>query len=227
MPSFFLCVPPPSFSESSLVALCTVHSVWFAMDALDFLSDDAPVMNADTDDEEEVASPTMPSSSSQLAMALAKLRRFFDSEAVQQLDRQGFVVLDNVFENTLVQRYADEISKLHSGGHTALNSTAFVAEHVEGSLPSIARLIPKPNVFETELTPEVRDRLRPEMPGLCALHAALPSIEAQMASLCPALHLSVGEGRSSLKLQLNAGARACFPFHFDSPGGQKLSLIHI
>jgi Rps23 Pro-64 3,4-dihydroxylase Tpa1-like proline 4-hydroxylase len=123
-----------------------------------------------------------------------------------------------------VSRFGREIVALHSAGHTALNSTAFVSSHSDGERPAISCLIPKPGVFETELTPEVRKEVGAIMPELVGLHAALPGIEAHLASLLPSMQLSVAQQRSSIKLQFNTGGSGpgrAFPFHFDSPGGSK------
>lgn len=198
------------------------------MDFLDFLGADAPagadpVVAAESDSDDEVAPAA--SGPSALALSLARLRAHVNRDATQQLEKQGFVVLDNVFENTLVSRFASEISALHAAGHTGLNSTAFVTAHGEGELPSIARLIPKPGVFETELTEPVRTGAAGTMmPELVALYNALPGVEAHLASLLPSWELSVGQQRSSIKLQMNTGGSGpgrAFPFHYDSPGGSK------
>jgi len=74
------------------------------MDFLDFLGADgdaaaaAAGSDSDCDDSPAAARPAGPSA---LAVSLARLRQNLSPDAYTQLDAQGFLVLDNVFEQQL------------------------------------------------------------------------------------------------------------------------------
>lgn len=74
------------------------------MDFLDFLGADgdaaaaAAGSDSDCDDSPAAARPSGPSA---LAVSLARLRQNLSADAYEQLDAQGFLVLDNVFEQQL------------------------------------------------------------------------------------------------------------------------------
>jgi hypothetical protein len=76
------------------------------MDFLDFLgAEDSPaaVVAAESSDEEEET--TVSQGPSPLALSLARLRQHLATrDTLEQINKQGFVVLDNVFEQTLVRR---------------------------------------------------------------------------------------------------------------------------
>lgn len=197
------------------------------MDFLDFLGDDAAAAAADSgsDSEPEVDAAAEASKrfATLLNISLTRLRGAVTPESYTQLLREGYLVFDNLFEPELARAFACEINALHAGGHTGLNSTAFVADHAPGEKPQIATLIPKPSVWETELTSAVRARLGADViPRLTSLFESLPKLETHFATLGgPSLGLSVAQGKSSIKIQQNLGAGGCFPFHYDSPGGSK------
>ena len=205
------------------------------MDFLDFLGadDEAPAAAVPADSESEseseadlaaaAAAAESKRFSTLLQISLTRLRGALTPDSYTLLQSQGYLVLDSLFEPELARAFGREIEALHAGGHTGLNSTAFVAEHAPGEKPRIATLIPKPGVWETELTGDVSARLGVTViPRLTSLFDALPKLEAHLAALGgPALGLSVSQGKSSIKIQQNLGRGGCFPFHFDSPGGLK------
>ena len=78
------------------------------MDFLDFIGAEgeaaAAAVGSDSDCDES-PSAARPAGPSALAVSLARLRQHLSADAYAQLDSQGFLVLDNVFEQQLVSAW--------------------------------------------------------------------------------------------------------------------------
>jgi hypothetical protein len=81
------------------------------MDFLDFLgAEDSPAAavvaaESSSDEEEETTVSPAAKGPSPLALSLARLRQHLATrDTLEQINKQGFVVLDNVFEQALVRK---------------------------------------------------------------------------------------------------------------------------
>lgn len=191
------------------------------MEFLDFLGGGSvgPVLASDSDDEHDSASPPPPSQV--VRQSVTRLLQALRLEALQSFQTTGYLVLDDAFQPECARTLAGEIVALKESHQLHLNATAYVTQHREGEKAQIEMLIRKPGIFETELHDDVRARIQPLAPHLNALYESLPLIEAHFRRHLPHLDIQVAKGLGSVKLQYNEGNRACFPFHFDSPGGLK------
>lgn len=118
------------------------------------------------------------------------------------LREQGYAVLDNVLGETWCHLLRDDIITLAERQALGRNATHLVQP--DGTL----QLLAKRAIFETEL----RD---PSLRAACPWLSQLATDNLLSAGLTDAL-----QGRQlprwTIKIQLNSGGGACFPFHFDS-----------
>ena len=133
----------------------------------------------------------------------ARLSSLFTSSHASHLSRYGFAIIDNAFGDAFCSRLHSEALFLHDAQLMFDNHTHLVTQGGQRT-----SLLPKRGIHEADThTPG----LAPLIPTYHSLTLDL-SLLTSISSHLPSLHLH----SQSLKVQLNSGARACFPLHFDS-----------
>lgn len=145
---------------------------------------------------------TAPAAPAALPLPPELRARVSATATARSLRERGFAVLDNVLGATWCHLLRDDIITLAEQSALGRNATHLVQP--DGTL----QLLAKRGIFETELHDA---SLRAACPWL----SHLASDELLSAGLADAL-----EGRRlprwTIKVQLNGGGGACFPYHFDS-----------
>ena len=132
-----------------------------------------------------------------------ELRARVSAEATgRSLRERGYAVVDNVLGETWCHLLRDDIITLAERQALGRNATHLV--HPDGSL----QLLAKRGIFETELHD-------PSLRAACPWLSQLASDDLLSAGLTDAL-LGRQLPRWTIKIQLNGGEGACFPYHFDS-----------
>jgi hypothetical protein len=121
--------------------------------------------------------------------------------AERSLRERGYAIVDNVLGETWCHLLRDDIITLAERQALGRNATHLVQP--DGTL----QLLAKRGIFETELHD-------PSLRAACPWLSRLASDDLLSAGLSDALGRQFP--RWTIKIQLNGGGGACFPYHFDS-----------
>ncbi|KAI9920268.1 hypothetical protein PsorP6_015380 [Peronosclerospora sorghi] len=144
-----------------------------------------------------------------------RLHRKLTKEACNQLDTQGYVVIDNCFGHAWASALLDEMRWLHETQQFKPNKTQFALTQnlTEDGKPRAFHFV-KPHIYEADLHDAA---VRTKVPELDALFHSTDLVRILMTAL-PHYDLQCGTGNRTIKLQRNAGHGGCFPCHYDNPG---------
>lgn len=133
------------------------------------------------------------------------------SEHAEQLLTRGYTVIDNCFGEGWASALLQEIKWLYRNDFMFPNQIKFMNPANNSHF-----FVTKPNIYELDLYYESHRKKLPELKELYDQTAIFDRI----SSLVPELHMCIREqGGYTIKLQHNRGQGACFPLHYDNPGG--------
>ncbi|CAM9153679.1 unnamed protein product [Choristocarpus tenellus] len=142
--------------------------------------------------------------------AFSGFREKLSPERCNQLQREGFLVVDNFLGRPWALAMRQEMQWLNNTGLMLPNETQF--SHPDGRPP---QRFSKPNVYEVDLHDKVlRENRVPELGAL--FHQE--ELGEVLAEGIPGMRLCRGTQGRTVKLQRNAGFGGCFPYHYDNPG---------
>lgn len=128
-----------------------------------------------------------------------------------ELKLNGFVVLDDFFDRSFAKLLVEEMNIAQDKGLFQQHKFSF-------KLSEVHKVFEKPNIYERDLYSEDSRK------GFGAFQELFvrgcKNISKALNQVIPELGLvedSTGD-HFTIKLQLNKGAGACFPFHYDNPG---------
>ncbi|KAL7685493.1 putative oxoglutarate/iron-dependent dioxygenase, glycerol-3-phosphate dehydrogenase, NAD-dependent [Plasmopara halstedii] len=143
-----------------------------------------------------------------------RLHRKFTKAACEQLDEEGFVVIDDCFGHNWASALFEEMQWLNDNGHYKPNKTQFALTQMDTDGKSQAFHFIKPHIFEVDLHDS---SVRAKVPELDALFHST-EIPQALAKHLPQYEMQFSTSDRTLKLQRNAGHGGCFPCHYDNPG---------
>ena len=125
----------------------------------------------------------------------------------QQLEHEGYCVLDNVFDKNFISNLRDEVIIAKEANAMDINHTHLILPENE------TKVFPKHNIYELDglLKPELitNDTLKN-----CHFINSDNTLKTMIDKYIP--NLGIVNGISPLKLQYNGGNNACFPIHTDA-----------
>ena len=136
-----------------------------------------------------------------------RLPQRLTDEVCNQLDRDGYIVLDGVCGASYASALRAEIELLMINGAMLPNKTQFATA-------GGPKQFSKPFIYEMDMhDPAAPRELVPEF---ATLHETAPLADA-FRTRRPELQIVGGRDGTALKLQCNTGGGA-FPMHYDNPG---------
>ncbi|GAX82564.1 hypothetical protein CEUSTIGMA_g9990.t1 [Chlamydomonas eustigma] len=135
-------------------------------------------------------------------------------ELCDNLQRNGYAVVDEIFEKVTIQQIREEVLNMYNGSHMHKNCTHLVNNATK-------RLVEKHHIHEAELT---LDHNIQSMAPVCSQLNNDRSLPVMLNLFMPKLTLE----SQAIKLQVNSGGGGCFPCHFDSDeqvDGRKVTAI--
>lgn len=158
-----------------------------------------------------------------------QIDRQLTTDRCNLLKHQGYVVIDDFFTTLQAQTILQECQWLRDKGHMKPNKTQFTTssgQSIQYSKPHITEL----DLHHQEIQQHSSSGTRTMIPHLMHLFdsSALSEILAQRTDIPLAKGPRTAHHHQTLKVQLNAGQGACFPWHYDNPGRpnrRKLTAI--
>jgi hypothetical protein len=129
-------------------------------------------------------------------------------EKCETLEREGFVIIDDIFSDELANEYLNEMKFLMENSLMLPNKTQFATADGKVSL------FTKPNIFELDLHHEHIRKMLPHFDELFCQTELVKTLDLHL----PQLSLVTGTQGTTIKLQINQGNSGCFPLHYDNPG---------
>ncbi|DAZ96976.1 TPA: hypothetical protein N0F65_012108 [Lagenidium giganteum] len=150
----------------------------------------------------------------------ARLASKITKSVCDELQEQGYVVVDDCFGHGWARAFLDEMQWLHAQGAFKPNKTQFAlptaaqtGATATGSNTQVVQFA-KPNIYEVDLHDSATRTTVPELNDLFFSTELLHVLATHM----PELDLQMSTSGRTLKLQRNAGHGGCFPCHYDNPG---------
>jgi hypothetical protein len=159
-----------------------------------------------TDTDIDTSHVTLMASSNQL---VAHLETRITPQHWQQLQHDGYTVIDQAFGNDGAQQLLDEMQSLDASELFRPNQVQF------GQAPNVV-VVSKPDIFELDLhqSPDLTRSIAPSIASLFDTDDLVHLMTRGVgASLGP---FEFGTRGKTIKLQINRGG--CFPWHYDNPG---------
>eukprot|EP00298_Acanthocystis_sp_HF-20_P004580 c14911_g1_i3.p1 GENE.c14911_g1_i3~~c14911_g1_i3.p1 ORF type:complete len:312 (-),score=82.68 c14911_g1_i3:57-992(-) len=144
----------------------------------------------------------------------------FSSEQKNEFEENGFLILDNFFEEKLATSFRDEIKYLFENNMMTQNKVQFNTQN--GPIQ-----FDKPHIFEADMhdetiSAELSDLSELFFIGCDQMTSTINSNQIKSTTL------HSGPKACTVKLQYNSGNGGCFPYHYDNPGRpnkRKITLL--
>jgi len=136
--------------------------------------------------------------------------RSITTSACEQLEQQGYVIIDRMFGSQQSQLFLEEMNFLMDNGFVKPNKTQFATP--EGAVA----LFTKPNIYELDLHDVNIRKMLTEFNEL--FDRGGDDLVSALNHHLPCLQLVSGPNGKTIKLQINKGNGGCFPHHYDNPG---------